>query len=98
MNGRFWPKAAGQQSLILQGRCTFIVFFVTYSHASSRQLAAIMFTDIVGYTDLMAKDRDKTMELLRLNKEIQNPLVESHNGKVVEGTRGRHDEYLSNGL
>jgi len=52
--------------------------------AQSRQLAAIMFTDIVGYTDLMAKDRDKTMELLRLNKEIQNPLVESHQGRLLK--------------
>jgi len=81
----FGPKAAVQQSLILQGRCTFIVFFVTYSHASSiTPTAAIMFTDIVGYTDLMAKDRDKTMELLRLNKEIQNPLVESHQGRLLK--------------
>jgi len=39
---------------------------------------------IVGYTDLMAKDRDKTMELLRLNKEIQNPLVESHQGRLLK--------------
>jgi len=50
----------------------------------SRQLAAIMFTDIVGYTDLMAKDRDSTMELLVANKEIQNPLVKSHNGKLLK--------------
>jgi len=52
--------------------------------SQSRQLDAIMFTDIVGYTDLMAKDRDKTMELLRLNKEIQNPLVESHQGRLLK--------------
>ena len=31
----------------------------------SRQLAAIMFTDIVGYTALMANDEQKAFEYLR---------------------------------
>jgi len=31
--------------------------------AQTRQLAAIMFTDIVGYTALMGKDSGKAMEL-----------------------------------
>jgi len=57
-----------------------------------------MFTDIVGYTDLMAKDRDSTMELLVANKEIQNPLVKSHNGKLLKELGGWHHEYLSDGL
>jgi len=30
----------------------------------SRQLAAIMFTDIVGYTALMGKDENKEFDLL----------------------------------
>jgi len=45
-----------------------------------RQLAAIMFTDIVGYTAMMGKDSDKTLELVRQSKQIQKPLVEMHNG------------------
>ena len=49
--------------------------------SSSRQLAAIMFTDIVGYTALMGKDEQKAMELLKVNREIQKPLIEAHNGK-----------------
>ncbi len=32
--------------------------------SQSRQLAAIMFTDIVGYTALMGKDSAKALELL----------------------------------
>ena len=51
---------------------------------SSRQLAAIMFTDIVGYTALMGKDSDKALELIRISKEIQKPLVEKHNGKWLK--------------
>ena len=49
-----------------------------------RQLAAIMFTDIVGYTALMGKDSDKALELIRISKEIQKPLVEKHNGKWLK--------------
>jgi class 3 adenylate cyclase/TolB-like protein len=47
---------------------------------TSRQLAAIMFTDIVGYTAMMGIDSNKTLELVRLSKHIQKPLVEQHNG------------------
>ena len=41
----------------------------------TRQLAAIMFTDIVGYTTLMGKDEKKAFEILRKNQEVQNAEV-----------------------
>jgi class 3 adenylate cyclase len=47
---------------------------------STKQLAAIMFTDIVGYTTLMGKDTARAMDLVRKSKEIQKPLVERHQG------------------
>jgi class 3 adenylate cyclase len=50
------------------------------SHQLTRKLAAIMFTDIVGYTTLMSKDSNKALELVRQNLQIQKPLVEKHNG------------------
>ncbi len=50
----------------------------------TRQLAAIMFTDIVGYTALMGKNSAKALELVRISKEIQKPLVEKHNGKWLK--------------
>ncbi|MCK5702019.1 MAG: adenylate/guanylate cyclase domain-containing protein, partial [Cyclobacteriaceae bacterium] len=52
--------------------------------SQSRQLAAILFTDIVGYTALMGKDSDKAMELVDVSKEIQMPLVEKHHGKWLK--------------
>ena len=52
--------------------------------SSSRQLAAIMFTDIVGYTALMGKDSDKALELVRISKDFQKPLVEKHSGKWLK--------------
>jgi adenylate cyclase len=50
----------------------------------SRQLAAIMFTDIVGYTSLMGDDEEKAFNLLRLNREMQKPLVEKYKGRWIK--------------
>ena len=50
----------------------------------TRQLAAIMFTDIVGYTALMGKDEQKAFDLLKKNREIQKPIIEEYNGKFVK--------------
>jgi hypothetical protein len=49
-----------------------------------RQLAAIMFTDIVGYTALMGEDEDKAFTLLKKNRQIQQPLIEQINGKWLK--------------
>ncbi len=51
---------------------------------SSRRLAAIMFTDIVGYTALMGKDEQKAFELLEKNRQIQKPIIEQYNGKWIK--------------
>jgi len=48
--------------------------------SQERILAAIMFTDIVGYTALMGKDEQKAMELLKFNRDTQKPLIEEYNG------------------
>lgn len=50
----------------------------------SRQLAAIMFTDIVGYTALMGNDEQKAFELIKLNKELQKPIIEQFNGTWIK--------------
>jgi class 3 adenylate cyclase len=42
----------------------------------TRQLAAIMFTDIVGYTALMGNDEQKAFDLLDKNRQIQKPIIE----------------------
>ena len=51
---------------------------------SSRQLAAIMFTDIVGYTALMGKDEQKAFEYLNKNRAIQKPIIEQFNGRWIK--------------
>ena len=49
-----------------------------------RQLAAIMFTDIVGYTAVMGKDEEKAFQLLDKNRAIQKPLIENHHGQLLK--------------
>ena len=50
----------------------------------SRQLAAIMFTDIVGYTALMGKDEQKAFIILNKNRELQKPIIEQCNDKWIK--------------
>jgi len=47
-----------------------------------RKLAAIMFTDIAGYTALSAKDETKALKLLDTQKQILTPIIEEFNGTL----------------
>ena len=49
-----------------------------------RKLAAIVFTDIVGYTKLTAKDQSKASALLKQQRELFRPIVESYKGMWVK--------------
>jgi len=49
-----------------------------------RRLAAIMFTDIVGYTALMGSDEKKTFELLHRNRKLQKLTIEKYKGKLLK--------------
>ena len=46
--------------------------------------AAIMFTDIVGYTTLMGSDEDKAFEVLKKNQDIHNELIQQFKGKLIK--------------
>jgi len=49
-----------------------------------RRLAAIMFTDIVGYTSLMGKDEDYAIEILGINREIHNTVLSRYKGNLIK--------------
>lgn len=49
-----------------------------------RKLAAIMFTDIAGYTSLMGKDEKKALQILEKNRDILKPLIKKYNGKWLK--------------
>ena len=52
--------------------------------SQSRQLAAIMFTDIVGYTSLMGTDEETAFTVLKKNRELQQPIIEKYRGKLLK--------------
>jgi adenylate cyclase len=49
-----------------------------------RKLAAVMFTDIVGYTSLMSKDEHKALQLLQKNRDMQKSLGKKHHGEFLK--------------
>ena len=51
-----------------------------------RNLAAIMFTDISGYTAQMSKDEVVAISLLSKKESILKPLIVEHNGTYVKST------------
>ena len=50
----------------------------------NRQLVAIMFTDIVGYTKLMGENEAKALELLKVNREIHKRQLARFDGKLLK--------------
>ena len=49
-----------------------------------RKLAAIVFTDIVGFTKLTAKDQTLASSLLEKQRNLLKPIVEDHGGKWIK--------------
>jgi len=50
----------------------------------SHQLAAIMFTDIQGYTATMQKDEVKAVEFRNRHREVFNAAIKKFNGKILQ--------------
>ena len=50
----------------------------------SRQLAAIMFTDIVGYTALMERDEKRAFEVLKKNLAIHQSVIKEFKGRLIK--------------
>ena len=53
-------------------------------HNSERQLAAIMFTDIAGYTESMSNNENLAMTALKRKRSIIHPLIDQNNGVFVK--------------
>jgi class 3 adenylate cyclase len=49
-----------------------------------RKLRAIVFTDIVGYTNLSAKDEEGAYKLVKKQREILKPIVEKFDGEWLK--------------
>ena len=54
--------------------------------ASSRRLAAVMFTDTVGYTASTQANEGRSLDLLRQQTELVRPIVSLHQGREIKST------------
>ena len=50
----------------------------------TRKLAAIVFTDIAGYTEQMSQDQDVAFVLLEEKQSKFRPLIKEHNGTLIK--------------
>jgi len=51
---------------------------------ANRQLASILFTDIVGYTSLMGENENRALEYLDFNRRVQKRLIRKQRGKFLK--------------
>ncbi len=54
--------------------------------APGRRLAAVMFTDTVGFTESTQADEGRTLELLRQQAELIRPVLALHQGREIKST------------
>src|SRR6202044_3016370 len=55
--------------------------------AETRKLAAILASDVVGYSRLAGADEDRTLARLRaLRSDLVDPVVSVHHGRIVKRT------------
>jgi len=61
-----------------------------------RQLAAIMFTEIVGYSKILAEDETKGLDMLNKSREIQKSLIKHFGGHTWREVSGEMLSSFSN--
>jgi class 3 adenylate cyclase len=64
-------------------------------HAAIRKLAAIMFTDIVGFSRQMGADEARMLRLLETHNAMIRHAVAEHHGQVIKCRVSRHREHKS---
>ena len=52
--------------------------------SENRKLAAIVFTDIVGFTELMSQNENSAMQLLDMQRNLLKPIVENYDGEWLK--------------
>jgi adenylate cyclase len=73
------PVAAGELIVLTAGAAP-----VAPRQEEERRLAAIMFTDIVGYTAITQRDEARSMEILKRHNALLRPIFQKHGGREVK--------------
>jgi class 3 adenylate cyclase len=64
--------------------------------ASVRRLTAILAADVAGYSRLMGADEEGTHERLKAHlRELVDPKIAEHRGRVVKNTKGFVPVFMS---
>ena len=50
----------------------------------NRKLTAILFTDLVGFTEIMRQDERKAMNILFYKRQLLEPIITNHKGKNLK--------------
>lgn len=53
---------------------------------SKHRLAAVVFVDVVGFSRMMADDEEGTLAAFRAHRNVTDPVVLNHGGRIVKGT------------
>src|SRR5204863_3187652 len=61
----------------------FLIYFYRCMEAT-RQLAAIMFTDMEGYTALMQKNEQEAIERRNRHRQVFEKAMSDHGGKIIQ--------------
>jgi class 3 adenylate cyclase len=91
----FWAAAISARWSGVASACRIglILSECAITHAPDyRQLLAIMFTDVVGYTALTERDEAAAVRVREQHRELVKTLVHQFDGEVVDATG---DESLS---
>jgi adenylate cyclase len=63
--------------------------------SQSRRLAAILAADFTGYSRLMGADEEGTLAALKaIRRELGDPKVKEHHGRIVKTTGDGRRAYL----
>jgi class 3 adenylate cyclase len=62
-------------------------YFGDSAVSETRKLAAILVSDIVGYSRLASADEDRILARLRtLRSDLIDPTIAVHHGRIIKGT------------
>ncbi|HEY1772662.1 MAG TPA: hypothetical protein VGH91_05660, partial [Gammaproteobacteria bacterium] len=53
----------------------------TRSREAPREMAAVMFTDVCGYSSLVQRDEALALRLLEVKRRLAEPLITEHHGR-----------------
>ena len=75
-----------------------LIFVMSNQKSIERKTAAIMFTDIAGYTEAMSQSEQKALEMLRKKRTIIKTLIGDHNGEYVKEIGDGTLSYFNSGF